>query len=64
QEEVYMPTIIYKPESRFDGTGIYFLMLLIALAELIYIKERVRINRFIERNLTKLKNKKNTTQEV
>ena len=64
QQEEYMPTIIYEPESRFDGTGIYFLILLITLAELIYIKERVRINRFLERNLAKLKNKKNTTQEV
>ena len=65
QKEEYLPTIIYEPESRFDGTGIYFFILAVALGELIYIKDRVRINRFLERQLTKLKNKKkNTTQEV
>ena len=65
EEEEYLPTIIYEPESRFSGTGIYFFILALVLAEIIYIKERVRINRFLERKLVKLKNnKKNTTQEV
>lgn len=65
QEEEYMPTIIYEPENKLDGTGIYFAMLLITLLEVIYIKERVRINRFLKRRLVNLKNlKKRATQEV
>ncbi len=64
-EEEYLPTIIYKPKSNLDGTQIYFAFLLLALAELIYIKERVRINRFLKRRLANLKNiKKRVTQEV
>lgn len=63
--EEYLPTIIYEPESKFDGTGIYFSFLFLALAELIYIKERVRINRFLKRRLVNLRNlKKRITQEV
>ena len=65
EKEEYMPTIIYKPESRFAGSGIYFAMLFIALAELIYIKERVRINRFVKRSFDNFKNmKKRINQEV
>ena len=63
--EEYMPTIIYKPANRFEGIGIYLFILLLALAELIYIKDRVRINRFLKRRLVNLKNiKKQITQEV
>lgn len=65
EKEEYLPTIIYEPESRLDGTGIYFAILLITLCELIYIKERVRLNRFFKRNLGKIRNlKKRITQEV
>ena len=65
QTEEYMPTIIYKPANRFEGIGIYIFILSLALAELIYIKERVRINRFLKRRLENLKNaKKKITQEV
>ncbi len=65
EEEEYLPTIIYKPESRFDGTGIYIAMLIIALSELIYIKERVRINRFVKRKFEDYKKmKKRINQEV
>ena len=65
ETEEYMPTIIYKPANRFEGIGIYLFILLLALAELIYIKERVRINRFLKRRLVNLKNiKKHITQEV
>lgn len=65
QEEEYMPTIIYKPHSKFEGTEIYFFALFLALAELIYVKERVRINRFLKRRLVNLKNiKKRVNQEV
>jgi hypothetical protein len=65
QTEEYLPTIIYKPANRFEGIGIYIFILALALAELIYIKERVRINRFLKRRLVNLKNlKKQITQEV
>lgn len=64
-QEDYLPTIIYEPESKLDGTGIYFTFLFIALAELIYIKERVRINRFLKRRLVNIRNlKKRINQEV
>lgn len=64
-QEDYLPTIIYEPESKLDGTEIYFAFLFIALAELIYIKERVRINRFLKRRLVNIRNlKKRINQEV
>ena len=64
-QEDYLPTIIYEPDSKLDGTGIYFAFLFIALAELIYIKERVRINRFLKRRLVNIRNlKKRINQEV
>ncbi len=64
-QEDYLPTIIYEPESKLDGTGIYFTFLFIALAELIYIKERVRINRFLKRRVVNFRNlKKRINQEV
>ena len=64
-QEDYLPTIIYEPDSKLDGTGIYFTFLFIALAELIYIKERVRINRFLKRRLVNIRNlKKRINQEV
>ena len=65
EKEEYMPTIIYEPQSKFDGIGIYIFIILLVAAELIYIKERVRINRFLKRRLVNLKNiKKHVTQEV
>ena len=65
EEEEYLPTIIYKPESKADGAWIYIAMLIIALAELIYIKERVRIKRFVKRKLEDYKKmKKRINQEV
>lgn len=64
-QEDYLPTIIYEPDSKLDGTEIYFAFLFIALAELIYIKERVRINRFLKRRLVNIRNlKKRINQEV
>ncbi len=64
-EEDYLPTIIYEPESKFDGAEIYYSFLFLALAELIYIKERVRINRFLKRKLVNFRNlKKRINQEV
>lgn len=65
QEEEYLPTIIYEPESKFGGMGIIIAILILVLGELIYIKEKVRINRFVKRKLEDFKNiKKRINQEV
>lgn len=64
-QDEYLPTIIYKEQKITDGTGIYFAFLFVALAEVIYIKERVRINRFLRRKVGNLNLfKKETAQEV
>ena len=65
QSEEYLPTIIYKKQKTSEGTGIYFIFLFLALAEVIYIKDRVRINRFLRRKIGALKrSEKQTAQEV
>ena len=65
QEEEYLPTIIYKPKNNFSGAGIFVAILILVLGELIYIKEKVRINRFVKRKLEDFKDmKKRINQEV
>jgi hypothetical protein len=64
-EEEYLPTIIYKEHKLAEGTSVYFFFLFLALAEVIYIKERIRINRYIHKKARAFKKtKKQTTQEV
>ena len=64
-EEEYLPTIIYKEHKITDGTGIYFAILFIALAEIIYLKKRKQINGFVAEKVRAIKEaKKQTTQEV
>ena len=64
-EEDYMPTIIYEEKSKAEGTTIYFAFLFVALAEVIYLKNREKINSFIKRKVGALKDSDTqTTQEV
>lgn len=64
-EEEYLPTIIYEPEKPSADVYIYSALLLISLCEVIYIKERIRINRYIKRKARSFKQlKKQISQEV
>ena len=64
-EEDYLPTIIYKEQKVTDGTGIYFGILLLVIAEIIYLKKRKEINGFVAEKIRAIKEaKKQTTQEV
>ena len=64
-EEEYLPTIIYKEKKATDGTGIYFGILLLVVAEIIYLKKRKEINGFVAEKIRAIKEaKKQTTQEV
>ena len=64
-KEEYMPTIIYEPEGPSKGTVIFAVLLAAALCEIIYIKERVRINRYVSRKSKDFKKfKKKISQEV
>ena len=64
-EEDYLPTIIYKEKKATDGTGIYFGILLLVVAEIIYLKKRKQINGFVAEKVRAIKEaKKQTTQEV
>ena len=65
EKEEYMPTIIYEPERTSADVYVYTAFLIISLCEVIYIKERVRINRFLKRKARNLKEfKKQISQEV
>ena len=65
ETEEYMPTIIYEPERASADVYVYTAILLICLCEVIYIKERGRINRFLKRKARNLKEfKKQISQEV
>ena len=64
-EEEYMPTIIYKEESKAEGTAVYFAFLFIALAEVIYLRNKTKIDRFIKDKVRAFKaSDSQTTQEV
>ena len=64
-EEEYMPTIIYEPEGPSKGAVIFAVLLVVALFEIVYIKERVRINRYVSRKSKDFKKfKKKISQEV
>ena len=64
-EEEYMPTIIYVEKSKAEGTTIYFLFLFVALAEVIYLKNKEKINSFIKEKVGAFKDSDTqTTQEV
>ena len=64
-DEEYLPTIIYEPEKPSAEVYIYSALLLICLCEVIYIKERIRINRYISRKARSFKHiKKQISQEV
>lgn len=65
EKEEYMPTIIYEPDKLSADTYIYVALLLICIFELIYIKERIRINRYVKRKARDFKAlKKKISQEV
>ena len=59
-QEEYLPTIIYEEQRMVEGTGVYFAFLFMAMAEIIYIKNRVTINHFIKRKAELFKDLKKT----
>lgn len=64
-QQDYLPTIIYTPEPPAgEGSGIYFLILFVAGAELIAIKKRRQIESFFEDRKIKKLLKEQESQEV
>ncbi len=61
----YLPTIIYTPEPpKGEGSGIYFMMLFVAAAEMLAIKKHRKIESFFEEQKIKRLLKKQEPQEV